>query len=974
MSTLGKWLKSWKLASWRTAVLTACVLYLVVGFFLVPVITKKVIVNQILGRTGREATVGKVRCNPLTLSLTIRDFSFPDRPGSTMLAFDELYANAELSSIFRWAATLKELRLENPYFAARRFADGGINVLELMNDIEARKRPEEDDDEHGGLPRALLQNILVTGSSIDIEDHAREEPLVWKLGPSKFELHDISTIPEYEGDNDFVIGLERGGRIGVTGDVVVEPLGLAGSVEVAGLRVDRAWEALQPFFELEIVNGIAGGRFTYSVVLAEDGPHAVIDDGEFHLEGIEVQAGRARETILEIAAVTTSGLSIAYPEARVRGSSVVVEGARAFQWIRPDGTPSWDTLVPKKTREKAVEIYREVEEAFPWDIALKSFEIKGAVARVEDRTFTEPLQIVIEDANLGFTDVVTGPGHQWGLTASAKLMQEGTAKASGSVRTGPMRIETEVALDNLQIAAVQPYVERIAPIELRSGSIAAAGTAWASAGAVEPAASFAGELTIQDLDLGETVGGTTLLTWSRVRSRGIDARVAPMSLEIADIEIDDAGVEVVMSEDGKVNFLEVLAAMSKEDGNGRAETAEEEEAALPPLVVGTISLRGCAATVTDQTLTPAFSLGLDPVEGTISGLATTKVDGAKLDLEGTVESGGTFSVEGEMDLLDPKRLTDLLIEGREVALPPNSPMAIRYIGHPLENGTVNLRFDYEIVSSQVVGANTIVTQDLALGDKVEGEGAVDLPVKLGVALLTDKKGRITLEFPIEGNLDDPAFGLADAVGAAAKEIVSEVAKSPLRLLGKLGGGSGDEDFGAVEFKAGGADLDSNATGKLRAVAAGAEQRPELVLLVEGAWDEQADAAALKERAFEAELGDQEASVELFESMYRERGSQSDLENLRARSTTTDKVTGEPKLDETAYYHDLRAALIEAEAVNPAEVEALGTARAEAVRSFLTDDGGVEPARVRVLPSVAVKGTSAVEWVPCRLDVASSGGE
>ena len=60
--------------------------------------------------------------------------------------------------------------------------------------------------------------------------------------------------------------------------------------------------------------------------------------------------------------------------------------------------------------ENIVKTYKQVEEAFPWDIALGRFEIINAVARVEDRTFPEPLQLTVEEANLALTDVVTGPG------------------------------------------------------------------------------------------------------------------------------------------------------------------------------------------------------------------------------------------------------------------------------------------------------------------------------------------------------------------------------------------------------------------------------------------------------------------------------------------------------------------------------------------------------------------------------------
>jgi hypothetical protein len=964
MKTATRFFGSWKLLSWRTASVTAVVVYGLIGIFLVPVIAKKLIVDIALERTGRAVTIDEVRCNPFTLSLTIRDFSMPDRPGSTFVAFDELYANAQVSSLFRWAATLKELRVEKPYLGFRRFGDGGVNLLELMDDIKKRTPPSDEPEDESGLPRVLLQHILVTEAAMDVEDHAREEPLMWNYGPSRFEFHNISTIPEAKGDNDFVIGLLRGGTVGVTGEVVVEPLGLDGTVEVDRIFLEPAWEALQPFFKFDVVDGVAGGDFSYSISMAEDGLHAVIDEADFLVESIEVTAGSADETVLEVASVATSGVSIAWPEARVRGSSIVVEGAVASQWIRADGTPSWDALVPKETRQRTVEIYHEVEEAFPWDIALDRFEINASTARVEDRTFDEPQELVVSDANFELTDVATGPGRRWGLSASAMILGEAKGSAEGFVDTGPMRFETTVAMEGLDVGRLQPYIERMAPLVLRAGRLESKGTATVDPKGDGPALSFAGDLTIHEIDLRETAVGSRVLQWGRVESRGIEAELGPQSVEIASIDIHGAGIDVVVSEDGRVNLIELFKVMAEQS----AEAGRGDETEVPPITVDAVTLHGCSSAYTDRTLTPPFTLALDPVDGTVKGISSTATAGAALDIEGAVRSGGLMALEGEMDLFDPKRLTDLSIDVRQAVLPPMAPMSVRYIGHPIDEGTVDIALRYEIVTSDLVGSNHFVADGLALGDKVEGEGMVDLPFKLGVSLLTDKEGRITLEFPIEGNLDDPSFGLGNAIGSAVTELTGELIKSPFRLLGKLGGGSGDEDLGFVEFEAGSAELELTALDRLRTLAAGADQRPELVLLIEGSWDAEADTAGLKEAAFEARIAEQEASRELFEAMYLEVGSQETLQNLQSQSMSVDESTGEQALDETAYYRDLRAALIEAQPVDAAGLQTLADDRAEAIRTFLVEGGGVDPARLRIIESVAAEKPSASGWVRCRLDV------
>jgi hypothetical protein len=184
-------------------------------------------------------------------------------------------------------------------------------------------------------------------------------------------------------------------------------------------------------------------------------------------------------------------------------------------------------------------------------------------------------------------------------------------------------------------------------------------------------------------------------------------------------------------------------------------------------------------------------------------------------------------------------------------LPAVSPMAVKFIGHPITQGDVTLDLDYDIADRYLKATNHIEADDLVLGDKVEGEGLIDLPFKLGVSLLKDKEGRIVLDIPFEGSFDTPGFGMTTAAGAAAKEIMSELLKSPFKLLGKIGGSDRDLEF--VEFAAGSALLEERAGQDLSMLAGGLNERPALALVVHGSYDAEADGLGLREAAFRDEL-------------------------------------------------------------------------------------------------------------------------
>ena len=508
MSAVKEWFASWRLISWRTALVVAVVLYTSIGFFVVPWVAERVIQKVAREKLDREVTVEKIRCNPFTLSLTVEGLNLPDRPGSTMLSFDEMYANLQASSLFRWAFTLKEVDIQNPYVAMRRFEDGGINVLEVKEDLSATM---DLSDEAFGLPRALLQDIRITGGRVELEDQAREEPLVWELGPAELQLHDISTIPDEEGTNDISLGLPEGGTIRVTGDVVVEPFGLNGTVSIDKILLENLWPALGHKFEFDVQGGALATNLQYQIALADEGMELDVDGLEAQVTDLGARTLESDSELLQTASVNLTGGTMQWPEARLEVDSVVVEGSNASLWIEPDGTPVWMTLVPEETHQQLTELWERLNEKYSPVAVVHSLEIRGAGAAFEDRTFSEPVRVEVSDAAVVMTEISSEAGSVWGLEASALVGGEAQGSANGTLVASPLTLEAEVGIEGLELSQFQPYVAKFVPVDLRAGLMTATGKARVAPSEEAPDVTFEGQLFVNGLDLGETVTDSSLL-------------------------------------------------------------------------------------------------------------------------------------------------------------------------------------------------------------------------------------------------------------------------------------------------------------------------------------------------------------------------------------------------------------------------------------------------------------------------------
>ena len=480
-----------------------------------------------------------------------------------LFSADEIYANAELSSLFRWAATLSEFRMVNPVIGARRSADGKINLAEVVEEARRRQPPEvRPPDPKSSLPRVLLQHIKVSGATINVEDQARAKPLKMAFGPSVFELSEISTIPERQGTKEISIGLPGSGVVRVTGNVTVQPLGIEGDVRLEELHLKNLWPLLEPYFQFTVTGGELTGRFHYTVAAADGVVHARITDFENTLKNLTVV--NEGERVLEVPAAALTKGSFRWPEAELVVERLRVERPSVLVGRDADGKMSYERMVPPPTREAVAQTYQEIEKAARWTVEVGRFEVVDSKGRFVDHTFTPPVTLDAGDIQFAITGFTTRPGAFFGVVSSMSLPKGGTAKSSARVSMKPVHFEADFAVDGADLTVGQPYLGRLLPFEILSGR---AGSKGKVAGGIDKekgfGVKFAGDLEARTMALKETVTGSTPLKWDAVQVRGVEAGYGPTAVGVKSIDVRGARIDLVMSEKGELSVSEVKKKLAE---------------------------------------------------------------------------------------------------------------------------------------------------------------------------------------------------------------------------------------------------------------------------------------------------------------------------------------------------------------------------------------------------------------------------
>lgn len=342
----------------------------------------------------------------------------------------------------------------------------------------------------------------------------------------------------------------------------------------------------------------------------------------------------------------------------------------------------------------------------------------------------------------------------------------------------------------------------------------------------------------------------------------------------------------------------------------------------------------------DYTLQNTFRYKLTDLEVTTNGI-DSKRDSITLFAHSDLNGPGTFDARVD---LDPNSLRNMHFRYAisSLGMPDFGPYTTFFLAHPILSGTTRYACTTSIVDNKLHSENEVFVEDFQFGRNMDVTTAYQLPVRLAVSLLKDKDGNITLDFPVDGDLDDPEYKVMPIVWQVLKNLVIKAVNAPAAMLARTFGAS-EEELQAVRFLHLQEDLTNKQEKPLATLARIAQAKPELRIELVQAGDRTAEAEAhallLAKKAFLADSTG--TSVDL---------PKVELEAAVARIDI--KSTGFLAwLDRTAGPGDdpvqTRCMRFTGDAALQQEVERLYAARASLVGNWLTTAGALPPGRIIV---------------------------
>jgi hypothetical protein len=846
------------------------------------------------------------------------------------------------------------------------YADGKASLV--LDDLRAQVDGLVVQAPEAGPPLLELATVRASGGRVDLERRAIEvEAVALERGVLRASVDQAGALDWLRLAHAPVPTSSRTAAEGAAWRV------LADRIEVEDLALHYTDRSRTPAIAIDAQQLAASLKLEAETTNA--GTEVVAGDVRIALRRAAFSTLDSDAPLVRLDAVAVTGGRLATATREVGARALSVNGGSAQLVVDERGRVELvDVLAPQRggaiRREAEALAQRARVAGQPWRYSLGRASLADLQLDVALRGPATPIRYGVTVASAALAAIDAGTRTPMRFEAALSAEHGGKLDASGTIAQDFGGADLKVAADGVDLVPLQPLLAQHARLDLASGRASLSASVRFGADAT-PRLAADGTFTVADLRVNEAGTTERFLAWQRLDASKVALTLAPGGLSIGEIRTQAPEAKIAIDEQRHLNLAQVL----RRDAPAPAGATERPArgATRFPLRVARVTLRGGIVDFSDRSLALPFSTRVRRLNGTVLGISSDPESRADIKVAGLIEDSGSASAEGAVTPSDPTAFTDIRADFNNVALPPLTPYAVTFAGRRIESGRLWLDLRYRIVDHRLTARNEIVLDEFKLGERVEAPSALDLPLDLAVALLTDENGRINVAVPIEGDLDSPHFDYGRLVREALANLVTRVVTAPFRFLQGLGGGGAELE--AVHFEPGRAGLAPPERETLDRVAKALAERPQFKLVVHGPYDRERDGEALREqrvrrelaRALGVELGPREdpgpvaygdaATQRALERLLAARAGPDAADRLAAsyaartgkapeRVNPVFAVFGRASPDRE-FYEAVFRRLVESEPLDEAALNDLAARRAQAIVTYLLKTANLDAGRIEV---------------------------
>jgi hypothetical protein len=778
--------------------------------------------------------------NPFTMALVVREARLLEPGGDTFAALRRAEVNLSLAGLWRTGWVLDAVAVEELYVHVRRLPGGAFNFSDM---VPADENPPAQDDT-AEVPGITIEQLDFSARRIEVTDENRAIPYATHWDGLTFNVSEISTVRREGRPYQLTATAERGGQLTWRGELSVPDATSSGTLELANIHLQTAWRFLEPWLALELTEGRMTLAGDYTVSWADAFSYR-IDNGVAALKTVAIipkDPESLADTALALSAASVTGIMLDSQTAQLTVDTFGIEELLVSGFSEGSRVSLVDLFATSFASEPDADTD---DSGSDWQASLAQFSVKDSAVNWRSE-YTDPPTLHITPINIELSSL------RWPLPGEAnaqlalRINDRTTLQGGGTIDLAAGAATLDYDLTDLPLTWFSPNIPAVFNAGITSGTATARGQLTL--------ADFMPVSTVMDGAIADfsiiiSEEQDSLTGWEQLRWQTLSVDIPAQAVRIDQLHLQQYTGRLHIKEDGTINTQRLL---QEEVAEAQAEQTHEEAAADPWTVeIPEIYIADSSIDFKDESLPLNFQTVIGEVNGEISGFATSPDSELAIDLKGSVDGYAPVVLNGNARPFGEPPAVDLGLSFEGVDLARLTPYSGTYAGYAIDRGLLNLNVHYGLANNRLDGDNQIVIDQLKLGERIESDKAVDLPIQLALALLTDSNGVIDLAVPVSGDVDDPEFSIGGVIAKAVLNLITKAITAPFTLLAGLV--NSDEDLQSVIFPSGSFEPDDSARAKLVTLSAAMAQRPELTLVITGRLHPTADRKNLQLGQLKADM-------------------------------------------------------------------------------------------------------------------------
>ncbi len=803
--------------------------------------------------------------------ITLEDVRLADGKGDPFVNNPLLAVDFLPSKVLTGELRLAHVETKAPEYFLKRLPTGSLYLPFLT--VRAYDKAEEKSagDETGDFElRVTVDQFSFADGVVHYTDLANSEPFTTTVDDLDVALENFGLNVDRTAKYRLSLKTEADESMALSGTASISPLVVTGEIDVSSANASRYFPYYKDMFEFRAAEGSVSLGGAYRLSEKEGAPWVQVADMHLLVEKLKVVDEDDDDPLVQLDRFQVADTTFDSSRRELTLGRVDLDRAQLVCRREKDGTlnlaraftPAAPSAAaePDATAKQEEEPRNADETTSPFVVNLAALKIADVVVDVEDRVPMDPVKFRVDQIAVTASDLSTAKNRKGKADLSMRWEQSGTIHMGGDVTISPLSLDMAVDLDQLDVRPFQPYLSEQAGIIVTKGFAGTQGRLKLSgADGHAPTITYDGKIGLNRFASIDKANANDFLNWESLALDNLQLGINPTRLSIDQVSLSNFFARVIVSPDGSVNLVSMFSGSdagtnTSPNSDEKTDLPEEKpasDAESTPIRISRVTVSGGTIDFSDRLIKPNFNAKFHDLAGRVSGLESIREKRADVLLEGMWSNHAPVRITGQINPLIENPYVDLNLTISDIELSPFSPYSGKYMGYIVEKGKLTFNVEYLMEEGKLEGKNSIAIQQLTLGDSVESIDAVNLPIKLAIALLKDREGNINLDLPVSGNVDDPEFRVGKAVVTVLKNLIVKIVTSPFAALGALV--DGGEELSYLDFDAGESEIGPENAEKMDKLATVLYERPGLNLDVRGTAVLEADRDALRARLLENSL-------------------------------------------------------------------------------------------------------------------------